>query len=753
MTTSRKLRIALAASAASPVLLAAHFAAAAAPPPTDSTSVGEVVVTAEKRSETLRQIPQSVSVVSGQALSNQQAYSLQDVIAQVPNLSIAQSAPGQARVVLRGVNTNGVASTVAIYLDDTPFGSSSGLANGAVLAADFDTFDVSRVEVLRGPQGTLYGASSLGGVLKYVTTAPQMGTFSLRAGASVAAVDGGSADWRADAVVNAPLGPDGAIRASGYYRQDGGYIDQVGTLGSPTVKDANGDKVYGGRASALIRPTDKFSVKLSAYLQAIRAGAPSLVDADPTTGKPLNSGFTHTDDYHQFSDVDYKLFNADLNYDLGVANLTSSTSYATLGQNELLDVTSVALAPGVSYGDLLTAIFGAPAAPVGMTEAQTLNQKKWTQEVRLTSPSNQRIEWMLGGYYTHETGAIAQTLDAFQIKTLASSGLPDLETAHVDSTFQEIAGFANANLHVTKALSVQVGGRYSHNKQTGSETVDGLLVGGPISFTPGNSSEDVFTWSVAPKYELNQHAAVYFRAAKGYRPGGPNVLPPGAPSTVPTSYKADSLISYEAGFKTDWFDHRLTLDASAFYLDWSDVQLFASVAGFGVNTNGGKAVSKGLEFSLTARPVDGLSLFAGGSRTSARLSEDTPAITGGLKGDRLPFAPKYTFTLGGDFERMLTKDYSGFVGATWQLVGPQNPGFDTTYEAVFGKRFEIATYGRLDLRAGVRTGRWTLEAFAKNVTGSAGLINVDAYGAQPNGALPVSPLRPRTVGASLTANF
>ncbi len=753
MTTKNKLRIALAVSAAAPVMMAASFAAAAAAPPSGATSVGEIVVTAEKRSEKLREIPQSVSVVSGQALASQQAFSLQDVIAQVPNLSIAQSQPGQARVVLRGVNTNGVASTVAVYIDDTPFGSSSGVANGAVLAADFDTFDVSRVEVLRGPQGTLYGASSLGGVLKYVTNAPQLDRFSLRAGGSVAGVDGGGTDWRADGVVNAPMGDGGAIRISGYYRQDGGYIDQIGTLGSPIVKNANGDQVYGGRASMLFRPNDKISLRLTAYLQNIQAGAPNLVDADPATGKPLNSGFTHTNDYPESSNVNYRLYNADIGWDLGLATLSSSTSYETLDKDQLDDVSSVALAPGVSYGALLTSIFSTPADPLGMTEASTLGQEKWTQEVRLTSPSGQRIEWLLGGYYTHETGSIAQTLNAFDVGTLNSAGLPDLEIAHVDSVYQELAGFANATVHVTKQLSVQVGGRYSHNKQTGTESVDGLLVGGLTTFTPGNSSEDVFTWSVAPKYEINEHAAVYFRAAKGYRPGGPNVLPPGAPASVPTSYKADSLISYEGGFKSDWFDRRLTLDASVFYLDWTDVQLFASVNGFGVNTNGGTAVSKGVEFSATARPMDGLSLFAGGSLTSARLTEDTPAITGGLKGDRLPFAPKYTFTLGGDYERMLYKDYSGFVGATWSLVGEQNPGFDTTYQAVFGKRFQIPSYGRLDLRAGVRTGRWTLEAFAKNVTGSDGLINVEGYGAQPNGALLVAPLRPRTIGASLTANF
>ncbi len=231
------------------------------------------------------------------------------------------------------------------------------------------------------------------------------------------------------------------------------------------------------------------------------------------------------------------------------------------------------------------------------------------------------------------------------------------------------------------------------------------------------------------------------------------MLPPGAPSTVPTAYNADSLISYEAGLKSDFFDRRLSFDASAFYLDWSSIQLLANVGGFGVNTNGGKAVSKGVEVSVVARPIEGVTLEAGGARTSARLSEDTPAITGGLKGDRLPFAPKYTVTVGGDYARPISRDYTAFVGATWSLVGPQQPGFDPTYQAVFGRRLELSSYGRLDLRAGLRTGRWTIEAFAKNVNNSRGVVDVDGYGALANGALEVATLRPRTVGASLSASF
>jgi outer membrane receptor protein involved in Fe transport len=747
---TRRLRLALAISAAAPVLAlaaAAHAAAAAAP--TD-----EVVVTAEKRSETLREVPQSVSVVSADKLEKQQAFSLQDFVSQVPNLSIAQEVPGQGRVVLRGVNTGGVASTVAIYMDETPFGSSSGLANGAVLASDFDTFDVARVEVLRGPQGTLYGASSLGGVLKYVTRAPELGSYSLRAQGSAAAVEGGDADYSADGVANAPLGDKAAVRASGFYRRLGGWIDQVGTDGSLTQQNANWGEVYGGRASVLVDPVDKLSVRLSALLQNVRNGSNSFVDADPVTGKPLYGGLTQSQYYPSFSNVDYRVYNGTVNWDLGLASLVSSTSYATLGQNEAQDATKVQAAPGLTFGDLATAFFGAPGQTLGVVEPQTNHQEKWTQEVRLASPSSQRLEWMVGGYYTHETADLEQVLNAFDTSApLKAAGIPALETISLKSTYEEIAGFADATLHVTRQFSVAVGGRYSHNSQHAQEIVDGALVGGQTAFTPGLSSEGVFTYSVAPKFEINPNATVYARVAKGYRPGGPNDLPPGAPAGVPTSYKSDSLVSYEAGLKADFLDHRVSLDASAFYLDWTNIQLLAVVNSFGVNTNGGTAVSKGVEFALTARPTDELTLSASGALTNAKLTKDTDPIIGGLKGDRLPFAPKWSLTLDGDYEHPLADGFSGFAGATLALVGEQSPDFDTAYQAAFGHRFVIPSYARLDLRAGVRKDRWMLEVFAKNVANSQGLINVNAYGQLPAGALGVTPQRPRTVGASLTAHF
>ena len=178
-----------------------------------------IVVTAQKRAEVLLDVPASVTVVGGDTLERQQATNFQDYLSLVPGLSLNGSTAGVTRITLRGVNTGGVASTVAIYMDDVPFGSSTGLANGAILSGDFDPFDLNRIEVLRGPQGTLYGASSLGGVFRYITNAPKLNRFEAAAQAGIEDTAHGGLGYNAAAVVNVPLGDKAAIRVDGFLSQ------------------------------------------------------------------------------------------------------------------------------------------------------------------------------------------------------------------------------------------------------------------------------------------------------------------------------------------------------------------------------------------------------------------------------------------------------------------------------------------------------------------------------------------------------
>ena len=201
------------------------------------SSLGEVVVTAQKRAETLVEIPMSISVIGGETLERGQADNFKDLVALVPGLSINTNTPGVSRITLRGINTGGVASTVGVYVNDVPFGSSSGLANGAILSGDFDTFDMERIEVLRGPQGTLYGASSLGGVIKYVANDPSTRDFEGRVLGTTENVEGGEMGYALTGVLNIPLSDTFAVRASGFYRSDDGYINSIGNNPIPTLQD------------------------------------------------------------------------------------------------------------------------------------------------------------------------------------------------------------------------------------------------------------------------------------------------------------------------------------------------------------------------------------------------------------------------------------------------------------------------------------------------------------------------------------
>ena len=354
------------------------------------TDLGEeIVVTAQKRTQSLIDVPQSVSVVSGATLEQQGATNFADYLKNVPSLQLVQGTPGQGRLVLRGINTGGVASTVAVYIDETPFGSSTGLANGSELAGDFDSFDIARIEVLRGPQGTLYGASSLGGLLKFVTNAPSTAGFEAKALGGVEFTDGGDASYRGAAMVNVPLGKTLAFRASGSYRKQGGYIDSIGTAGSNVRSDINDFENYGGRASLLWKPDANLSVRLSALVQNLYVDAPGIVEADPATLEPLDGGLTQSEYLPTFSNVKYRLYNGTIDYDFGGVTLTSATSYGEQLQSFRADYTanlSAALGGSYVYFD------------------QQTENRKWTQELRLASNGGDFLEWMVGGYYTHDSG-------------------------------------------------------------------------------------------------------------------------------------------------------------------------------------------------------------------------------------------------------------------------------------------------------------------------------------------------------------
>lgn len=744
--TKRHLGLMISGAMAAMVAAAPARAQQAPATPDTDTQTEDVIVTAQKREQTLVDVPQSVSVVGGTTLERNQAVSFQDYAKLVPGLNVTQSNPGEARLVLRGINTGGVAATVATYVDETPFGSSSGLVNSAILSGEFDTFDVARVEVLRGPQGTLYGASSLGGVLKFVTNEPSTKGIEARARGSVESTDGGEASYMGSALVNVPLGETLAVRASGFYRNYGGWIESIGVGGSDIAKDINGSESYGGRISALFKPSETFSVRLTAILQNTRTDAGNLVEVDPATFRTLYGRPAQSQYYPQVTDVRYRLYNGAINADLGFATITSSTSYATLKEKLRDDNT-------VYYGAQLGLYSDATGPAVDLGLDQQTNVERWTQEVRLASNPGV-FEWLVGGYYSHEKGAILQFLQAYDQGTeTPSTALPLLADIFLTSKYEEIAGFANGTLHLGSKFDLTFGGRYSHNSQSAAQGGTGLLAPAALG---AKSDENVFTWSVAPKFKFSETSAVYARVAKGFRPGGPNIIPPAAPAGTPNTYKSDSLISYEIGAKAETADRKFGIDVAAFHIDWDDVQLLAVVNGYGVNTNGGKATSDGFEFTATARPTRGLTATITGAYTDAKLSADTdPLVVGGRKGDKLPFVPEWSVTGSADYDWAIGSTATAFVGATIQIMDKLPGNYSPDYLATYGRQIVLPSYQTIDLRAGVDLGRFSIELYARNVTNSEGKVSATytAPPSFPNGAAGAGVIRPRAFGVTLGAGF
>ena len=742
------------------------------------------MVTAQKRRQTLLEVPQSISVVSSEALERQQATTFADFTGLAPGLTLQQQNPGEARVILRGVNTGGASPTVGIYVDETPFGSSTGLTNGASLAADIDPFDLERIEVLRGPQGTLYGANSLGGVLRFITAPPVLGEYQMRGQVGTEAVDGGGgAGWSANSVVNMPVGEKLAVRASGFYREEPGFIEASGPNPGRNINDL---RSYGGRISALARLTDAFSIRLTALAQDIRSDAGPGFDADAVTLQPVRvdpitgealSGFTRVQQtLPDKQDADYRLYNATLDWDLGFAALTSVTSYGRTRLQKYNDSsfenTDLGLLADVT--SFLYGVFADVPGPLGTTYNAQIDQKKLTQELRLASPDSDRLEWMIGGYYTREPGRILQQMLPFDIGTLQfidqtiTLGPPLLDAAatfdkyivgDVSSTYKEYAGFGSATWHLTPQLEVTGGLRYSHNNVSTVQTLEGALNRGS-SVLSARSAENIFTWSVSPRFAVNDHVSVYGRVAKGYRPGGPNVVPPSAPADIPQHFESDTLISYEAGIRGETPERAFSFDASVYSLDWRNIQVIVTyddpnLGPIDLDGNGEKASSKGAELTLTLRPLQGLSLVLNGAYNDTQLKGDLPpvgAVIPGFSGDRLPFAPKWSGSASADYEWPMGGS-TAFVGASLRWISDQATDFDPGYLDAFGRRLVIDGYETFDLRTGIHFDRFDVTLYAKNVGNSDGLIHAGDYQTRPGNLVTVTPIRPRTIGATVGFSF
>jgi iron complex outermembrane receptor protein len=697
----------------------------------------EIVVTATKRAENLQNVAESISAISGDSLEQLGAAQFTDYAGLVPGLSFfGGGVPGHDQIVLRGITSGAIAmsSTVGSYIDDVPFGTTGALALGAVLSPDPDLFDIDHIEVLKGPQGTLYGASTLGGLINIVTKSPSLDSFDATVRVDGDAVERGQTGYGTRGVVNIPLVDNQlAVRISAFYREDPGFIDNVGLHRS----DVNSASNYGGRAVVLFKPTDTTAISLSALIQDSNAHGRSIELVDAHTLAPVYGDLTTKTFFPEPDDLQYRLFNSKITSKLGAADLTNMLSYGQIRDSGMIDNTA-------AFGFII------PSSNPGSPQTYVRNSDKISDELRVSSPTapNDRIDWLGGLFYTHEKSLYGAHLGAYSLDT--NEPLPvALYAFDLHLLYEEYAGFGDLTYHFTPAVDFTTGARWSTNRQSFDAPTSGLLSSVPVFL--GKSSDQSWTFQEALRWRPTESVMTYLRAASGYRPGGP-VVPPGAvASGFPTTFRPDTVWNYELGAKTTWLDHRLTADTAVYFIDWKDIQLNGLVGPFTILTNGSAAHSYGLEFETHYVPVTNLTVGFTGSYTHATLQADAPG-SGGVAGDPLPFTPHWSGALVTDYLLPIGRDTTAKLGATVRYVGSFYSNFSGSTTNI---RADVPSSEPIDLRAGIAHDRWDLMLRVSNLLDQRAFTGVQNRQLSPAQNLPseATVIRPRTVSVTFSVRL
>jgi iron complex outermembrane recepter protein len=700
----------------------------------------EVIVTAEKRRQPLLEAPVSVTVVSGQALERRHEVKLADYLAQIPGISVQDNGFGQVDFSIRGIGSSPfLAPTVGLEVDGVPIGSSNA-SGDAALKPDIDPNDMANIQVLYGPQGTLYGDDAMGGLIEFTTVKPDLEHFAGRVEADGSQVDGGGVGSAQRAMVNLPL-IDGtlAMRITGFLRHDPGFIDDVES-GQQNVND---DSAKGGRVDLLWQIANNASLRLNALAQDGNANG----DAEEI----LNSSYQSVNGdlkgigragFNGF-DSRYRFYTATLDIDLGWAHLLSLSGYNTTEYDANLDLTNV-------FGP----IFGTP--PFVLYPLQQIDgTNKFSQEIRLTSPSNQPLEWIGGLYYTREQTSFAQTLTAFDTQT--NGPFPGFPTSVLSApllnpptAFHDYAGYLTLTYHFTPKFDLEAGGRYTKETTDIPESsATGLIAGAP---TPASSENDnATTFLASGRYHVSENQMAYVRVASGFRPGGSNGVLPG----VAPTYGPDKTVNYELGYKGTYLDHRLDLETALFYIDWTNIQLEAlNQYSEGFTVNGNKAKSQGAQFSSQYLIGDGLSAQLSLTYTDAAMIGAGPASSGAPDGAALPYANRWSGSFSLEKRFPITARWQGSAQVIYDYFGDRYGPFNSVVPpAPAEPQVFIPSYGTVDFLAGISDGRYSVNLFLRNLSNARGITSLQAEGGGGNGDLQATIITPRTIGLSLTANF
>jgi iron complex outermembrane recepter protein len=726
-----------------------------------SGELEEITVTAQKRSESQQNVPLSMTTFSSAALQEKSVNTFFDYATKVPNLAFAPTGDGvgTARTVsIRGVSGNNVTS---FYIDDTPLPDS----------IDPRVLDIDHIEVLRGPQGTLYGARSMGGLVRIVTKEPDINNFS-------ATVHGGASDtdhttqpnYTGDGVVNIPLIQDhAALRLSAFYDEEAGYFKRsfcsspaaamagtctpLATTGVTVLDNVGAIDTYGGAASLTLKINDSLTITPRIMLQkadyngfpmsdyttdtanGVGYPVPTPATGAPTPSKMVPTSFTQARWFNvpEGGSDDWTLTSVNVHWKTGIGELVSASSYFSRKVVETEDETDFVYTA-------ITAGAGGEPQPSSITEEK--DYQEFVQEVRFVSALDGPVQFVAGGFYSdthgrlpfaaYYPGATAPGLDVTLIGGPGelTPGYPNLIFAqdfHTD--VKEPAVFGEVSYQPINPLKLTAGLRWYQVKTSSEGYEMGLAAGGgPATISPPDTEKES---GVNPKFEADYHLTpdqmIYVNVAKGFRPGGiVPIVPPGEAGTSTDcvaalkavdpninisqtrSFQSDSLWNYELGTKTEWLDHRLSVDAAGFYIKWNDIQQEILLScGFQYTANAGAAVSKGGELEIRARPTDPLELSLGLGYQDAKITQ-TGLGSPQAAGSPIYQVPDWTGNGAVSYTTQLTNDSKMVIGADYSYIGrsfsgnndPSDPRLRPSYRLINARlaydhgALEIALVGK-----------------------------------------------------------
>lgn len=674
------------------------------------TDLASVTVTGNLRAQTYDRYAGSITPLTGAELDRIGANSMQDYLGTVPGVSFAPMGPGLSNITIRGIGTttgnDQGQQTTGLYIDGIPLTE----AYFNLATPDIDTFDVDRVEVLKGPQGTAFGTGAMGGAVNYIPNKPDMSGFDDRFEVGVSGLDGGGVGHVAKAMLNVPVSSDFAVRLVLDDRRAPGYIDNIGTHDA----HANSSDVFGGRLMATWQIDNSTSLNWMTLYQRIR-------NADASYGMSTVGVMESDTAFPQRFDTSILINALDFKHKFSWADLTIRASSHKKAQHSVTDDTS-----------LLSALFGGMAFPIGLPQAA--NASGNTLEARLTSNNDGPLQWLVGAIYDEtiigydDKGFAPNAINA--IDTLYGAGLGPLLAPNDQFLYegirvrgQQSALYSQVSWTFTPKWKLTLGGRYYSTAVSSGILDAGLLnylttQSTAASYLAGTQESNGFSPMGSLSYQATANTMVYGLISTGFRFGGLNANPSGGTASTPATFGPDKLTNYEMGVRTSNDSKTLTAGATAYFIDWKNIQLRTTASnGLAYAVNAGKAYSYGMEGNIDWQPVKNFQWTGSLGLNLAKLVVPYQQYVGEVApaGTPLPGSSKWQAS----------------SAATYYFGGAHNPFITATFQYrskattdLFDLEPKMGNYSIYGLRSGFSVGSATLTAYIENIGNKKGISNI-----------------------------